>query len=133
MAALVIDPSITLAWVQDTTPIPLPAAFALLQEKGALTPGLWRMELADHLLEAEAAGRLDEAASTRLLARIAELPVTWVSVPTPIPDLMALARRHGLSGRQALYLALALDQGLPLASAVPRLMAAAEKEGLPTL
>lgn len=131
--ALVIDPGLTLAWLLDARDRAGIAdrAEGLMRAGGALVPGLWRMELADELLAAEAAGRIAAGETDRLIAAMAALPVTWVSVPTPIAELVALGRHHGLSGRQALYLDLARRESLPLATLDPALAAAARAEALP--
>lgn len=131
MTALVLDASVTLAWRFGDETGYAHSVRAALAEDGAITPGLWRMAVIDGLLDAEAAGEIDAQGTDAFLDGLAALPIEWVSVPTPMTELLALGRRHGLRADAALTLDLARDRGLSVATLEPALRAACAAEGVP--
>jgi len=131
--SLVLDSSVTLAWVysQETTPA-VSAVFARLTEAGAWVPALWKLEVANVLEMGVRRRRHDSAFRDRTLADLALLPIAV----DPETDRQAwsatlhLAERHKLTMYDAAYLELAQRRGLPLATLDAELRAAAGAEGL---
>ena len=77
------------------------------------------------LLTAERRGRLSEASSTRVLARLHDVPIRISpNVPT-LHHLLEVGRRYGLTSYDAAYVILAQQLNLPLATLDPHLAAAA--------
>ena len=130
--SLVLDSSITLAWVySDETTEPVRQVFdTISQGGGAWVPGLWRLEVAN-ILEL-GVRRKRHAARFRdsTLADLALLPI-HVDVETERHAwgaTLRLAGRHQLTLYDAAYLELALRRGLPLATLDRDLRAAAKAE-----
>ncbi|MBN2692495.1 MAG: type II toxin-antitoxin system VapC family toxin, partial [Burkholderiaceae bacterium] len=100
-------------------------------EQTACVPMLWTLEIANVLRVAERRGRCNEARSHRFLALLAALPIQTLHQPADAApgELLAFARQHALSAYDASYLALALHEGLPLATQDAALMRAAESSG----
>jgi predicted nucleic acid-binding protein len=115
----VVDSSAALAWV-------LPGEATAATEKlltavgevGALAPGLWPLETANVLWQAERRGRITLAERTQALAILAELPIQIDERTAALAfgATSALASGRGLTVNDACYLELALRLGLPLAS-----------------
>ncbi len=116
---LVIDSSITLAWVYvDETTEAVQQVFSLLSRGGAWVPGLWRLEVANVLEMCVRRKRHDAAFRDATLADLRQLPIQV----DPKTDQQAwnatlgLAIRHQLTLYDAAYLELSLRRGLPLAT-----------------
>lgn len=134
--SLVLDSSVTLAWVYSDEPTEaIRQVFALLSESGAWVPGLWRLEVANILEMDTRRGRHDADFRDSTLADLAFLPIHL----DPETDQQAwgatarLAERHRLTLYDAAYLEVALRRGLPLATLDHNLRAAAKAENLPML
>jgi predicted nucleic acid-binding protein len=132
---VVIDASITLAWCFGDEADPY--AERILDElrrgeREATVPAIWPSEVSNGLLVAERKGRTRAAETTRLVAILAELPVSVESTGVGFVGRIALplAREHGLTVYDATYLELAERLGLPLASLDSELVAAARKAGV---
>lgn len=136
MTRCVLDSSVALAWV-------LPgegseATEALLDEiaaAGAAAPGLWPLETANVLLQAEKARRITQDERRRSLATLAALPI-HIDPDTAAQAFgrtLGLAEAQGLTLYDASYLELALRLGLPLASLDKKLRQAAESSGVALL
>ncbi len=137
MARFVIDASITLAWFIHDLYTPAQYNLALkirhiAAEDGALTAGLWRVEVAQGLLNAENAGKITAQDAAMFIDSLGMLPVKWLSVPAPTQQLIDKARAYHITTGQVLYLALAARENLPLITLDHALSQAAEVEGLPT-
>jgi predicted nucleic acid-binding protein len=81
-------------------------------------PAIWYGEVANALLRGERKGLVTLSQTTAFLA---ELDVANIDAETDSPRLrqsvvMALARSHGLTAYDAMYLELALRRGAPLAT-----------------
>ena len=136
MTRCVLDSSVALAWV-------LPgegsdATEALLDEiaaAGAAAPGLWPLETANVLLQAEKARRITGDERRRALTTLAALPI-HVDPDTAAQAwdrTLALAERQDLTLYDASYLELALRLALPLASLDRKLRHAAAASGVELL
>ncbi len=100
-----------------------------LAEWEALVPQHWHLEVRNALIVGERRGRIrpDEVDDRLIDLRI--LPVRTDSDPN-FDAALSLARVHGLSFYDALYLELARRRSLPLATLDGALGAAAVNEGL---
>ena len=90
---------------------------------------IWPLEVGNVLLVAERKKRLSEADSTRFMALLSELPLLIDQEPPErmLKDILALAREHHISTYDASYLALAMRNGLPLATLDKGLRKAAKR------
>jgi predicted nucleic acid-binding protein len=129
--SLVLDSSITLAWVYSAeTTDEVSDVFARVVESGAWVPALWRLEVANVLEMGVRKGRSDSRFRDATLADLAELPITV----DPETDRQAwgatakLAARHRLTLYDAAYLELARRRCLPLATLDRELRTAATAE-----
>jgi predicted nucleic acid-binding protein len=129
--SLVLDTSVTLAWVynEESTPATAEVESRVIQE-GAWVPSLWRLEVANILAMGLRRGRHSAAFRDATLSDLALLPINidpetdghaWGST-------LHLADRHRLTLYDAAYLELAQRRGLALATLDRELRAAAAKE-----
>jgi predicted nucleic acid-binding protein len=109
-------------WVHDS-----------LTANGALVPPLWATEVANVLATGERRGRITSADSRTFLAMLAQSPIVIDDRPPMdcLPDILSLARDHGLTAYDAAYLELAMRSGCPLATLDDALLRAAEAVGVP--
>ena len=94
-----------------------------------VVPGLWHLEIANVLLQAEKRGRITAGDVTMRLDLIAALPITTDSETTTRAwrEILALARAQGLTTYDAAYLELAIRRGLPLQTKDEALIGAAKR------
>ncbi|HMR30178.1 MAG TPA: type II toxin-antitoxin system VapC family toxin [Amaricoccus sp.] len=136
MTRLVIDASITMAWLfhDERTPERMQVRDAVARD-GALVPTSWWLEIANSLWTAERRARIDRAGRIARLDVLSVLPIT--ADPETVVHAWAttssLAAAHRLSVYDAAYLELALRAAKPLATLDAALHAAARREGLTTL
>lgn len=77
MSRLVIDSSAALSWCfEDEASPQSDALFEQVRDQGAIVPGLWHLEVANVLLQAERRGRITTGDVATRLELIAELPMT---------------------------------------------------------
>jgi predicted nucleic acid-binding protein len=134
VSALVIDSSAALSWCFEDEALPeSDALFEQVRDQGAVVPGLWHLEVANVLLQAEKRGRIATGDVTLRLELIAELPITTDSETTARAwrEILALARAEGLTTYDATYLELAIRRGLPLQTKDEALISAARRSGVP--
>lgn len=118
MVGFVLDASVTAAWcfADEATP----ASEALrdsLTEQDALVPTLWHAETTNLLLTAERRKRITPGRCTELLELLGSLPIVTADETDRIRGpVLRLARAHRLTACDAIYLDLAMDRGLPLAT-----------------
>ena len=134
--SLVLDSSVTLAWVySDETSMGVTHVLQLVNSNGAWVPSLWRLEVANILEMGVRRGRHDTAFRDATLADLSLLPVSidqetekhaWGAT-------LHLAERHRLTLYDAAYLELAQRRSLPLASLDAELRAAAKREDVALL
>jgi predicted nucleic acid-binding protein len=132
----VVDTSIALSWCfEDEASAATDALFEQVRDKGALVPGLWHLELANLLLQAETRGRITAADSALRLELFAALPI-MIDTETSARawrEIVALARSERLTTHDAAYLELAIRSGAPLMTKDNTLAAAARRVGLTVL
>ena len=130
----VLDALVALAWCfhDEATP----AGTALLDRLGldetAEVPAIWALEVANILVMAEKRKRLDAAAVAEFVALLETLDIRADDAPPSraFGEILALARREGLSSYDAAYLDLAMRRGLPLATRDKALAQAARRAGV---
>jgi predicted nucleic acid-binding protein len=134
--SLVLDSSVTLAWVySDETSPTVGHVLELVSSRGAWVPSLWRLEVANILEMGVRRGRHNAEFRDVTLADLALLPVNI----DPETEQQAwgatlrLAERHGLTLYDAAYLELAQRRRLALASLDGELRAAARRENVDLL
>jgi predicted nucleic acid-binding protein len=134
--SLVVDASLTLAWVFERQSLhERQLADRLLDGlliEEAFVPWIWHLEVANALLVAERRGVLTQARSTDFLARLGALPIrTDPASPLETTErITSLGRSFQLSSYDASYLELALRLGLGLASFDRALLVAASAAGV---
>jgi predicted nucleic acid-binding protein len=130
--AYVLDASVAAVWFLPDEASE--AADRLLGEvltNPAVVPSLFRHELRNLLLLAERRDRVSPFEIDEALM-LATLPIVERG-PGADHDILHLARKHGLTAYDAAYLALALAEGLPLATLDKKLIAAARVESIPLI
>lgn len=133
MSELVVDASIALAWLFDDETQPgADRALDRLIEDRAEVPQLWHLEIRNSLLTAERRGRISLDEIHERLDALSGLPIQTDEDPD-LRSAFDLARRHGLSFYDALYLELAKRQRAELATLDRALGRAAVSEGVPLL
>jgi predicted nucleic acid-binding protein len=133
VSALVIDSSAALTWCFEDEASPRSdALFVQVRDQGAVVPGLWHLEVANVLLQAERRGRIAAADVAMRLELMAELPIDTDNETTAREwrEILALARAEGLTTYDAVYLELAIRRGLPLLTKDKALIAAAARTGV---
>ena len=125
-----LDASVAAAWLlDDEDEVRAAAALARLETEAALVPQFWYLEVRSALLGAARRGRIRADEVDERLCRLGELPVRTDTEPH-IGIAFALARTHGLSMYDAVYLELAQRLDAPLATLDKALARAAGAAGL---
>ena len=131
----VLDASMALAWLfprQDTAEAALAdQALDELDSEEFLVPTIWYGEMANAILRGERKGLVT---ASQTAAFLAELDLADIETETDSPKLrqsvvLALARSHGLTAYDAMYLELALRRAAPLATFDQKLAEAMRKAG----
>ena len=130
MKAPVLDSSVTMAWLlRDEQSAQANAALEQVAEIGGVAPALWWVEVRNVLVIAERRGRLTQEDTATAVRAIDDLGIHLDHAPDNA-SLFRLARTHGLSAYDAMYLELAIRQQRPLATLDHKLSAAARAEGI---
>jgi len=135
-ADFVLDNSVAMRWALPNSNSPTAHTYAdnvlgrLENGEIALTPNLWHVEAISVLVRAEKKGHLDQADTNRFLVFIDALGIEQDDGRATVA-VAALARMHGISGYDAVYLDLAIRRGLPLATVDKDLCKAAKAAGVP--
>ena len=135
--SLVLDCSVAIAWVLPGE-VQLEGAGSIVgwvQAEGGVVPPLWFAEVGNALLQAHRRRRIDHDAFENALTRLASLPL---EVDDSVPRrawaaTLSLAQVHGLTLYDAVYLDLALNRGLALATLDRQLRQAATMDGIALL
>ena len=131
MSGMVVDASIVVAWLfDDEDDSRADRALERLAEEGALVPQLWHLETRNSLLATERRGRLSGEEVEQRLDALKDLPIATDEEPD-LRSAFDLARAHGLSLYDALYLELAKRRRATLATLDRPLGRAAAAEGVP--
>jgi predicted nucleic acid-binding protein len=125
---LVVDASAVAGWLLPDEGSRDPAAI-LAGEEALAAPWLLWAELRNILVVNERRGRLPAGLAEQLVEAVEGLGIALDTAPSG-PGVLALARRHGLTVYDALYLELALRRHGRLATLDAALGRAAEAEGV---
>ncbi|MDE2803182.1 MAG: type II toxin-antitoxin system VapC family toxin [Chloroflexota bacterium] len=129
----VLDASMTLTWFFEDEAVPSAVeAYARVRSEGALTPQIWLFEVRNAFVFNERRERITSSQTAQAMAALEELSVTIDTQPD-LEATMALARAHGLTFYDALYLELAQRRQATLLSLDTELLRAANAEGVATL
>ncbi|MBW7861519.1 MAG: type II toxin-antitoxin system VapC family toxin [Rhodocyclaceae bacterium] len=125
---LVVDASAVAGWLlpDDTGP---DLAELVVDHADFTAPWLLWAELRNILIVTERWGRLPPGLADQLIEAVEGLGITLDTAPSNA-GVLALARRHGLTVYDALYLDLALRSGAVLATLDDQLAHAARAEGV---
>lgn len=133
MTSFVLDASMALAWhFPDELSRRSTAVAALSDSATAVVPAHWFAEIANGLLIGERRLRTTSEERVRFVDRIHLMALDVEDHdPARLFDVvLPLARAHGLTVCDTLYLELAERRGLPLASLDDQLNAAAKRVGI---
>ena len=126
----VLDASVTAAWcLRDETAREADVALDRLLDDEAVASSLWWFEVRNILVVSERRGRIEPADTDTFLSDLALLPIRIEGVPNG-RQVVALARKHGLTAYDAAYLELAVRLGAPISTLDRTLAGAARAEGL---
>ena len=126
----VLDASVAACWLlDDEEDADAGSALDRLRQEDALVPQLWHVEMRNCLLVAHRRQRLSDNDLDERLGALADLPVR-TDADVDLDTSFALARKHGLSLYDAMYLNLAQRRGIPLATLDKALRRAATAEGV---
>ena len=131
--AFVLDCSLTMAWIfADEATESTERLRESLIEESAVVPAQWPIEVGNVLLVATRRGRIHADDWPFLRASLEALPIEIdpLSVARVWGPALELARAHGLSVHDAMYLELAFRLRLPLATSDRALGEAARAAGL---
>jgi predicted nucleic acid-binding protein len=131
--SFVVDASVVLAWLfEDEVSEYADRIVAKLKTDGAITPGLWSLEVANGLFGSEQRGRLTAEKVVRAVELSLQLPVSVIHVEPEraLGPILDLARLQKLTAYGAAYLHLAMREGLHLATLDTDLKAAAQRVGV---
>jgi predicted nucleic acid-binding protein len=121
-----VDCSVSMAWLFDEqSDIYTEAALDALSQGHAVAPQWWPIETINVLLVLERRNRLSSLQATQLLRHLHCLPVELKATQSSPIELHALAHQNKLSSYDALYLDIALNARLPIATRDKRLRQAA--------
>ena len=129
----VLDASTTAAWCfPDETSSAADQALDHLSNDNAFAPQIWWAEIRNILVVSERRGRIEPQESGRFLSDLSRLPIA-IDNDAQEAVVLDVARRHGLTFYDTLYLELALRHALPLATLDERLASASKKVGVAVL
>lgn len=131
MSTFVIDCSVIAGWLLRSQSTAYTEAIAgHLRTAPAIAPALLPMEYTNVLRTACRRGRLTATEAQAAIAALARLPIAIESTAPRPSMLLSLALRHDLSVYDAVYLDLALEHSLPIATQDEALAAAARAAGV---
>jgi len=129
---LVLDSSVTLAWILDDETLGAESALELMDMERAVVPTHWILEVTNGLQMAVRRQRLKAENVAQLMTQLRHLPLR-VDSETPVMgwnEIPALATRFNLTTYDAAYLELALRLDAPLATLDQDLARAAREAGV---
>lgn len=129
MKAVVLDVSLTMEWFSASASRVVLEKRALLDERVAVVPPLWRYEVMNVLATWWRRGDISGAKATRLLNNVLKLPFAVVDEGSP-EAVLELANTHALTAYDATYLRVAMVTGEPLATLDKSLIRAASAVGV---
>ena len=136
MSGFVLDCSIAVTWCfEDEAAAETDALLDLTREEGAVVPGLFALEVANVLTQAERRGRMTAADLSARVVLLEALPIVVddATASRALHETLALARAEELTTYDAAYLELAMRYGLPLATLDAALRRSAARLGVSLL
>lgn len=131
--AVIVDASIAAAWVLvDEQNDAADAIMFDLKTKPASVPALFWFEVRNLIVMAERRGQIGTGGAMTAIGRLRRLNLTVQNADSD-HAVLSLAFKHNLSAYDASYLALAINENFPLATADKRLAAAAVSEAVELL
>ena len=130
MSGLVVHASVVVAWLFEDEEPRADRALERIEEDGALVPQMWHLEIRNSLLTAERRGRLSAVEVKERLDALRGLPIRTDEEPD-LQSAFNLARAHGLSFYDTLYLELGKREDAVLATLDGAFGQAAVAEGVP--
>ena len=132
--SFVLDASVTMDWCfVDESDGYSQGVLEHLRRSHAIVPALWLLEINNVLLVKERRGKLTQEGTDKFLLTLQRLDirVRYEEIDQYGSKTLALAREHGLTVYDAIYLELAARQQLPLATRDKELIRAAPLAGVP--
>jgi predicted nucleic acid-binding protein len=132
----VLDTSVALAWCfEDEHSARADRILDLLVSATATVPAIWPIELGNALLAAERRKRITPAGVSSSLRLLGSLRIRLDDAAPSLDseDLVVLARSQNLSVYDAVFLRLAMREGIPLATLDLSLARAARRAGVGVL
>ncbi len=129
----VLDSSVTMAWCfEDQGNAYTEEVLDSLKHEKAMVPELWCQEITNVLLVAERKKKIQATASGDFIYFLSKLPIQIFDSKSPKieEDLLNLGRNFQLSAYDTVYLKLAIDLGIPLATRDDALVKACHKRGV---
>jgi predicted nucleic acid-binding protein len=130
-SGIVIDASVALAWCfPDEASDYADAVLVALEDRTAMVPAIWSVEITNALLVGERRKRIRQSEVQRFIELLKGLSILEDGQPfaETVSNILPLAREYDLSAYDAAYLDVALRHGAPLAT----LDAALQKAGRAT-
>ena len=133
-APFVLDCSVTMAWLfagecteRDR------AALKALAVRGAVVPALWRLEVANCLVQAEKKQVITRDQAVVFLDKLSALPIDVIETRPrqSVEMVMLAAQQFALTAYDAAYLMTAMEFGCPIVTKDKALQAAAVRARLP--
>jgi predicted nucleic acid-binding protein len=114
--AFVLDASVAIAWFVGKQATAYTNRLRLKARSEPLhVPALWRLEVVNAVWNLQRRSQISERAADTSVDLLSSLALTEHANERSMRETLALARRHGLSSYDAIYLSLASDLRLPLA------------------
>ena len=114
--AFVLDASVAIAWFVGKQATDYTNRLRLRAKREPLhVPALWRLEVVNAIWTLQRRSQISERAADTAVDLLSSLALTEHANERSMRETLALARRHGLSSYDAVYLALASDLRLALA------------------
>ncbi len=132
----VLDCSVAITWFFDDEFLGSTDALKETLRNGpVIVPMIWQMEIANVLWAAERKQRIKAYHSEKIRHIIGKLPIEtdFASESNALGTLLELAREYEITVYDASYLELSLRHGIPLATLDKKLIAAAQRAGIPVL
>lgn len=128
---IVIDASVTLAWLFDETASPDPLN-VLLSNEQLIVPTLWRLEVVNAVLKKERQKIITATQANDYVQTLDSLAIEAIDSPASrtLEALLQFARPHQLSSYDAVYLELALDRSARILSLDNNINDAARRLGV---
>ena len=132
--ALVLDCTVTVPWyLTDEASALSEALFLALGQRTMVVPVLWRLEFVSAIRSAIRRGRIPQERQAAILSQAARLPMHQDSLALDVAELGRGCAEFEVTPYDYVYLALARQRGLPLATFDAALVRACHRAGVEVL